>query len=197
MIVFPWNMADDKANTQTSVHVFPCISCFCYLCVAPYFFFFRASFSDCLVVHAVGAYRVLRRRVFQGTSGAPGGCQSSGAASARPRGLRAAQAPHRQRCTPQPAGVPTKTRRRRAVQRQRATLTNGLPRPHAQHPSCAQVVIMWCAFIGAKFAAGGSEVVMAMVKLRGVGVISLQLMRIHINAGRRWFRENTHQPGKP
>ena len=99
-----------------------------------FFFFNRAPFSDCLVVHAVGAYRVLRRRVFQGTSGAPGGCQTSGAASARPRGLRAAQAPHRRRCTPQPAGVPTKTRRRRAVQRQRATLTNGLPRPHAlQH----------------------------------------------------------------
>ena len=34
-----------------------------------FFFFNRAPFSDCLVVHAVGAYRVLRRRVFQGTSG--------------------------------------------------------------------------------------------------------------------------------
>ena len=27
----------------------------------------------------------------------------------------------------------------------------------------------------------------------GVGVISHQLVRIHINADRRWFRENTHQ----
>ena len=31
--------------------------------------------------------------------------------------------------------------------------------------------------------------------LLGVGVISHQLVRIHINAGRRWFWENTHQRG--
>ena len=29
--------------------------------------------------------------------------------------------------------------------------------------------------------------------LLGVGVISHQLVRIHINADRRWFRQNTHQ----
>ena len=29
----------------------------------------------------------------------------------------------------------------------------------------------------------------------GIGVISHQSMRIHINAGRRWFWENTHQRG--
>ena len=31
--------------------------------------------------------------------------------------------------------------------------------------------------------------------LLGVGVISHQSVRIHINAGRRWFWENTHQRG--
>ena len=33
------------------------------------------------------------------------------------------------------------------------------------------------------------------VNLLGVGVISHQSVRIHINAGRRWFWENTHQRG--
>ena len=31
--------------------------------------------------------------------------------------------------------------------------------------------------------------------LLGVGVISNQLVRIHINAGRHWFREKTHPRG--
>ena len=33
----------------------------------------------------------------------------------------------------------------------------------------------------------------ALLLLLGAGVISHQLVRIHINAGRRWFRENTHR----
>ena len=36
-------------------------------------------------------------------------------------------------------------------------------------------------------------VVVAVVVVLGVGVISHQLVRIHINTDRRWFRENTHQ----
>ena len=38
-------------------------------------------------------------------------------------------------------------------------------------------------------------VVSTIVLILGVGVISHQSVRIHINAGRRWFGENTHQRG--
>ena len=46
-----------------------------------------------------------------------------------------------------------------------------------------------------KFLRSCVQLAFPQLQLLGVGVLSHQSVRIHINAGKRWFWENTHQRG--